>query len=118
MYVRDTILCKRRADLEVHGLEAVWVQLQVKRKGILVGAFYKPPNSNLDYFDLLKESRQSLSTYIPDIIIMSAFNCNMAQITPNKMNDLILVQPKSTDKREYTLQRTLLISIGYNFSHK
>ena len=59
LYVRDTILCKRRADLEVQGLEAVWVELQIKRKRILVGGFYKPPNSNSDYFDLLKESVDS-----------------------------------------------------------
>ena len=87
LYVRDTILCKRRADLEVHGLEAVWVELQIKRKRILVGGFYKPPNSNSDYFDLLKESvDRACSTDIPDIIITGDFNCNMAQRTPNKMS--------------------------------
>ena len=85
MYVRDTILCKRRADLEVHGLEAFWVELQIKRKRILVGGFYKPPNSNTDYFDLLKESvDRACSTDIPEIIITGDFNCNMAQRTPIK----------------------------------
>ena len=91
LYVRDTILCKRRADLEVHGLEAVWVELQIKRKRILIGGFYKPPNSNSDYFDLLKESvDRACSTDIPDIIITGDFNCDMAQRTPNEINDLIL----------------------------
>ena len=91
LYVRDTILCKRRANLEIHRLVAVWVELQIKRKRILVGGFYKPPNSNSDYFDLLKESvDRACSTDIPDIIITGDFNCNMAQCTPNKMNDLIL----------------------------
>ena len=45
LYVRDTIPCKRRTDLELRDLESVWVELQVKCKRILVGGFYKPPNS-------------------------------------------------------------------------
>ena len=45
LYVRDTIPCKRRTDLELRDLESVWVELQVKCKRILVGGFYKPPNT-------------------------------------------------------------------------
>ena len=36
-YVQDICLCKRRAALEVHGFETVWVVLQVKHKRILIG---------------------------------------------------------------------------------
>ena len=35
--VRDSISCKRRSDLEVRGLAAVWVEVKVKRKNILTG---------------------------------------------------------------------------------
>ena len=42
IYVRDTFLCRRRDDLEIRGLEAVWVEVKVKGKCILVGAFYRP----------------------------------------------------------------------------
>ena len=44
MYARDTILCKRRLDLEVRWVETVWVELQIKRKQTLFGGFYKPRN--------------------------------------------------------------------------
>ena len=37
IYVRDSISCKRRSDLEVLGLEAVWVEVNVKSKNILIG---------------------------------------------------------------------------------
>ena len=90
LYVRDTIPCKRRTDLELRDLESVWVELQVKCKRILVGGFYKPPNSSPDYFELLKESiDRACNTDIIDIIITGDFNCIMAQSIPNKMRELM-----------------------------
>ena len=90
LYVRDNIPCKRRTDLELRDLESVWVELQVKCKRILVGGFYKPPNSSPDYFELLKESiDRACNTDIIDIIITGDFNCIMAQSIPNKMRELM-----------------------------
>ena len=40
MYVCDFFTCKPRADLEIHGLEAVWLELQVQSEQILVDGFY------------------------------------------------------------------------------
>ena len=91
IYVRDCITCKRRADLEIRGVEAVWVELYVKCKKILVGGFYKPPNCTINYFDLMKESiDRACNTNISDIIITGEFNFNMAQNAHNKMSELIL----------------------------
>ena len=42
IYVRDTFLCRSRDDLEIRGLEAVWVEVKVKGKCILIGGFYRP----------------------------------------------------------------------------
>ena len=49
VYVRDTFPCKHHTDLELDGLEAVWIELSVKSKKILVGGFYRPPNSDNAY---------------------------------------------------------------------
>ena len=88
MYVRDTIPYKRRIDLELRDVEAVWVELQVNCKNILVGGFYKPPNISPDYFEMLKESiDRACNTDIIDIIITGDFNCNMTQRIPNKMSE-------------------------------
>lgn len=43
VYVRDNFLCKRRTDLELPGLEAVWIEIHVKTRPILIGGFYRPP---------------------------------------------------------------------------
>ena len=51
-YVRETITCKRLHDLEINALEAVWLELSVKSKKVLVAGIYRPPNSNSAYMDL------------------------------------------------------------------
>ena len=30
IYIRDTLFCKRRPDLEIQGLESTWVDIQIK----------------------------------------------------------------------------------------
>ena len=106
IYVRDSIYCKRRNNLEVQGLEAAWVEIHVKSKTLLVGGFYRPPNSNAAYFELLSESiDRAYNTNIIDIFILGDFNYNLAMLNVNKMTDLI---------QEYNL--TQLISEHAHFT--
>ena len=56
IYACDTLSCKRRKDIEINGLEAVWIEVTIKSKKVLVGGIYRPPNSNSDYFNLILES--------------------------------------------------------------
>ena len=91
IYVRDCITCWRRADLEIRGVEAVWVAHYVKCKKILVGGFDKPPKCTINYFDLMKESiDRACNTSISDTIIIEDFYFNMAQNALNKISELIL----------------------------
>lgn len=91
MFVRNTIFCKRRNDLEIRGLEAVWIEVTVKTKKLLIGGFYRPPNSNLDYFNLILESvDRAHNTNITDIIITGDFNYNMLTNDRNKIKDMML----------------------------
>ena len=39
---------KHRTDLQIVNLEAVWVEVHIKNKTILVGGFYRPPNASDD----------------------------------------------------------------------
>ena len=91
MYVRDFFTCKRRADLEIHGLQAVWLELQVQSKQILVGGFYRPPISGAEYFNLVVESiDRAHNTNITDLIILGDFNYNMMTNDNNKKRDTML----------------------------
>ena len=90
IYVRDTFLCKRRNDLEIRGLEeAVWVEIKIKNKPILVGGFYRPPNSNNAYFNLVSESfDRACNTGINDVIITGDFNFDMHSDAGKKIKEL------------------------------
>ena len=86
IYVRDTLTCKRRTDLELENLEAVWIEIVVKSKKILIGGFYRAPNSTADYFTLLDESiDRAHNTNMPDLIATGDFN--MHSNNNNKMKD-------------------------------
>ena len=89
IYVRNTLVAHRRTDLEINGLEAVWLEIIVRSKTILIRGFYRPPNSNNNYFDLILESiDKAYSTKIADIIITGDFNINMLVNGNNKMTDV------------------------------
>ena len=89
IYLRETLTCKRRTDLELQNLKAVWIEIVVKTKKILIGGFYRAPNSNADYFTLLDESiNRAHNTNIPDIVVTGDFNFNMHSNNKNKMKDL------------------------------
>ncbi|MEW8547098.1 MAG: endonuclease/exonuclease/phosphatase family protein, partial [Candidatus Thiodiazotropha sp.] len=91
IFVRDTLFCKRCKVLEIRGLEAVWVEVTVKNKKVLIGGFYRPPSSNLDYFILILESfDRAYNTNITDIIITGDFNYNMLTNDGNKIKDMTL----------------------------
>ncbi|MCG7879157.1 MAG: reverse transcriptase domain-containing protein, partial [Candidatus Thiodiazotropha endolucinida] len=68
-----------------------WVEIQVKSKRILVGGFYRPPNSSPEYFNLIKESiDRAYNTNLSDIIITGDFNIDMTLNNNPKMKDLML----------------------------
>ena len=51
VYAKNELSVVRRDDLEMDGVEGLWVELFLpKSRGILLGTFYRPPNSSR-YFD-------------------------------------------------------------------
>ena len=62
-----------------------------ENKEITYGGFYRPPNSNLDYFNLILESVVGAhNTNITDITITEDFNNNMLTKDRNKIKDMML----------------------------
>ena len=46
VYVKESMYCKHRPDLQLPGLEAVWVQINCGNKNYLIGTFYRINNSS------------------------------------------------------------------------
>ena len=106
VYIRDALPSKRRTDLEIPGLEALWIEIQTQSKTVLVGGFYRPPNSNADSFTSINESiDMAYCTDIRDIIVLGDFNMHMLNVNNNKIKDLM---------QEYSMKQ--LITEPTNFT--
>ena len=64
-------------DLEFRNIESIWVETANGRRRILLGLFYRPPNSDSAYLYGLEDSiALATDTNILDIIITGDFNLN------------------------------------------
>ena len=54
------------------------MEVTIMAKKVLIGGFYRPPNSSADYSYLISESiDRAHNTILNDIIIVGDFNYNM-----------------------------------------
>ena len=44
--LKNEISCKSRHDLEIVAMECVWLEIRLHSKRLLVGTFYRTPNSD------------------------------------------------------------------------
>ena len=74
IYVKNNLFCKMRPDLQVNGLEAVWVETKINQESLLVGSFYCPPNSRANYWELISDSIRKANNCVVKFIILGDFN--------------------------------------------
>ena len=82
LYCREDLCMKHRPDLDVQELEALWVEIHVRQKNILIGTYYRPPNSKVETWTLIEQSIESAKLdKTNNIFIIGDLNCNM--LIPN-----------------------------------
>jgi hypothetical protein len=70
LYVKDNISYKRRLNLEIWGTESTRIEIIFCNKHILLGAFYRPPNTDSVHHDLIVDSMHlAMDTHIDNILI-------------------------------------------------
>ena len=89
IYVRNNLCCKRRHDLHVVGLESVWVETRVDQARLFVGSFYRPPNSNINYWTLINESIRKVNNLAAKFLILGDFNTNYLSSPSPHLLDLL-----------------------------
>ena len=93
LYVKETIFYKRREDLEIRGLENIWIELANNHKRILFGIFYRPPNSDANYFSNIEDSLAlAVDTAISDIIVTGDFNLNILSARASRKIESLCLQ--------------------------
>ena len=75
---KKTLYYRRRADLELRGIECIWIELTLKHKRVLVGLFYRPLNANAVFYSAVEDSiHLAPDSGIHDIIRTGDFNFNI-----------------------------------------
>ena len=78
VFVRDNIPAQRRYDLEPNGIECLWLEIRLRNRKILVGTFYRPPNSTPIVLSSIENSIDlAFNLDIQDVIITGDFNLDM-----------------------------------------
>jgi hypothetical protein len=60
--------------------ELQWAEIQTNNKSVIIGSYYRPPNSNLDAFNNLKSSIANVSEHSKDKPIILAGDFNLPPI--------------------------------------
>ena len=93
LYVKDNLYYKRRVDLEIAGVENIWIELAENHTRILFGVFYRPPSSDATYFLNIEDSiALAVDTGISDIIVTGDFNLNMLNIRTSRKIESLCIQ--------------------------
>ena len=93
LYVKSGIFYKRRSDLEINGIECIWIEVVLNKKSLLFGPFYRPPNSSADVYSNIEESISlAVDTGTSDIIITGDFNFNVLNSQAKKKIDSLCSQ--------------------------
>ena len=87
VYIKETLYSKRRSDLEIRGVENIWTEVKLKHRSVLIGTFYRPPNSDVSILTDIEASIDlAFDSGIRDIIITGDFNFDYLKPTTRKKN--------------------------------
>ena len=76
-WVSDRLVAKRRLDLEIADLEAMWLEIRSQNNVFLLCTIYRPPNSRVIFCDHIQEMLDKVkSRNIHNIIITGDLNAD------------------------------------------
>ena len=84
VYCPDTLRCKRRLDLEVDCMEALWVEIFCKgKKPILLCTIYRPTNTDCSFTVNFSELMECATSEGKEVIVMGDFNIDQLNDRPS-----------------------------------
>ena len=89
IYIRDDIQWQRRNDLEVNGIECLWIELLIKQsRSILLGIIYRPPDTSKfldkDFEAKCEDMLNMVLSEDKEVIMTGDLNCNYKKKADNK----------------------------------
>lgn len=92
LYVKSTLPCELRSDLEIEDIEAIWLEMKLdKQKPLLIGYIYRPPSSLASWNDKIEETLEKIFIENKEMVIFGDFNYNFITTGSNnsKWNNII-----------------------------
>ena len=117
IYTKIGISSVNRPEFLYDNLEALCIEIKLQSHKFLLCGLYRPPNSGLEYWDLIDQSIDNMSTStIKDLVIMGDFNCDMLKNdASNKITQLALsynLQQLIEEPTHYTEHSASLIDLA------
>ena len=116
IYVKEDLICIHRPDLEVQDLEAVWFDTKINQETLLVGCFYRAPDTRVGYWTLIDESIRKAGNTPHKLVILGDFNADIGGqiISPHltrimNLNNLLQLINEPTRITDNTAKKTDLI---------
>ncbi len=80
VYVKESLHYKRRTDLEIIGIECIWLELVLSTKHVLFGVYYRPPSTDaLQHSRIIDSIHLAVDTGINNIVVTGDFNITLAE---------------------------------------
>jgi hypothetical protein len=90
VYIEEAVYYERKTDLEINGLECVWVELKIKNQKVLYGTFYVPSSSLATVWLSLEYSIElSLNSNADAVFVVGDFNDNQLNPHCRKVKDIM-----------------------------
>ena len=91
IFIRNNLACTRLYDLELDGIEWIWVKLRTKKHTVIISCIYYPPNQNIanlsNFLDKFSDSAIQAQKHIPSLImILGDFNLGNVYLSPEHIN--------------------------------
>lgn len=91
VYVSEDVKCVRRQDLEGNWIEALWLEVKLKKKKLLVCNIYRPPDAKIEWMEHLQEMVEIGIQEKKPTIIMGDFNCDMLSLNSSTVRLKIIM---------------------------
>ena len=74
IYTKHNIYTVRRQDLENNNIENIWIEVHTSNNKLLLGLFYRPPDSSAEFWNHFEDSVESAADLNLNMLIVGDFN--------------------------------------------
>ena len=76
MYKKESINYSEITNLTGSSVESIWINIKNNKKSLAIGIMYRPPSSNVAYFNALLDQVDQIYTDHDNVILLGDLNYN------------------------------------------